>query len=118
MAQELRRALRFETDRRERAAPLVIVLDVLVLPLFIDARRRGNLCWRFTFLCEDAGALCWTGHCKITRGLRGAKQLRHFKEDCMIGQQCQSFANKRFVPEQSIVANYHTLIGCLICGTS
>ena len=46
VAHELRRTLRFEADTRERAAPLVIVLDILVLPFFICEGRRGSLCSR------------------------------------------------------------------------
>ena len=54
VAHELRRTLRFEADTRERAAPLVIVLDTLVPTFFICDRRRGSLCSRFALLIDGA----------------------------------------------------------------
>ena len=111
VAHELRRTLRFEADTRERAAPLVIVLDTLVPPFFICEGRRGSLCSRFALLSDGARVLRWTTHCKNTRSPLGTNQLNHSREHCLIGEKCMSFAKKRFVPEQSVMANVHKRVG-------
>jgi hypothetical protein len=111
-AQELSLTTRFEADRRERAAPLVIVLDNLVLPFFIGEGCRGSLCSRFTVLCEDGKVSRWTSHCKNACGLRSICRENH-----LIGQQCQTFAKNRFVPEQKVAAIDHRLTSWLFCGT-
>ena len=118
VAQELRRTLRFKADRRERAAPLVIVLDILVPAFFFCEGRRGSLCSKFTWFCEGGKVLRWTTRCKKACELRGNCQKKHCRENCQIAQLCQTFAKNRFVPEQSVVAKDQMLTGCPICGTS
>ena len=54
-AQELRLTPRFEIDTRERAAPLAILLDVLMLICFVrEGRRGGAACSAIAVSCPKS----------------------------------------------------------------
>ena len=52
-AQELRRPPRFERNIRERAAPLVILLEILALINFVREGRRGDVTLHLNFVSQD-----------------------------------------------------------------
>ena len=97
----------FKTNRRERTAPLDIVLDTFALPFSSAANVKE--------ISAGNSACFWK-----TRELCAGQAVgnRTFNEDCMIGQQRHSFAKNRFVPRQNVVANNNKLTVRVICGTS
>ena len=66
--QELRAAPRREAEIRARAAPLVIVLDILVLACFVCATRRVILCLSVVLRRAGASSWRWTAHCQKRNG--------------------------------------------------
>ena len=68
--QELRLAPRREAEIRARAAPLVIVLDIRVLPCFVCVTRRGILCLSVALRRAGESSWRWTARCQRRSGAR------------------------------------------------
>ena len=108
-AQELRLTPRFERDTRERAAPLVILLDVLMLICFDREGRRGGASSNLSLLGQGRNGMRRTIHCIEVCEKRNNNLVNHCRENCLIGQQGTKFAKSRCVAEQNAVAKRQTL---------
>ena len=118
-AQELRLTPRFERDTRERAAPLAIFLDVLMLICFVREGRRGGASSSLSLLGQGRNGMRRTIHCIEVCEKRNNNVVNHCRENCLIGgQQGTEFAKNRCVAEQNAVAKDQTLRDFLLCGIS
>ena len=117
-AQELRLTPRFERDTRERAAPLVILLDVLMLICFVREGRRGGASSNFKLLGQARNGIRWTIHCIDVCKKHGNNLVNHCRENCLVGLQGTKFAKSRWVAAQNAEAKDHTLKEFFLCGIS
>ena len=117
-AQELRLTPRFERDTRERAAPLAILLDVLMLICFVREGRRGGASSNLNLLGQGRNGMRRTIHCIEVCEKRNNNLVNHCRENCLIGQQGTKFAKSRCVAEQNAVAKDQTLRDFVLCGIS
>ena len=117
-AQELRRTPRFEIDTRERAAPVVILLDVLMLICFVREGRRGGASSNLSLLGQGRNGMRRTIHCIEVCEEHGNNLVNHCREKCLVGQQGKKFAKNRWVTAQNAVAKDHTLRDFFLCGIS
>ena len=100
---ELRRTSRFEIDTRESAAPLVIVVDTLMLFCFVRAKLRGGGFLELSFIVPCRNAVLWSIHCIVVCEKRNSNFGNHCREICLVGQVGQKFAKSRWVVEQKVV---------------
>ena len=106
-AQELRLTPRFEIDTRERAAPLVILLDVLMLICLVREGRRGGGSSNLHLLGQASNGMRRTIHCIEVCEERNNNLVNHCRENCLVGQQGKKIAKSRWVAEQNAVAKEH-----------
>ena len=117
-AQELRLTPRFERDTRERAAPLAILLDVLMLSCFVREGRRGGASSNLNLLGEGRSGMRRTIHCIEVCEKRNNNLVNHCRENCLVGQQGKKLAKSRWAPEQSVLGKDHILEDSPVCGTA
>ena len=108
-AQELRLIPRFEIEMRERAAPLVILLDILMLICFVREERRGVASSSLNLQGQGKKGMRRTIHCIEVCEKRDSNMTNHCREECLIGQQIKKIAKSRWIASQNAIAKVLTL---------
>ena len=103
-SQWLRLTPRREADTRERAAPLVILLDVLMLMCFVLEGRSGGASSNLKMLRQGRSGVRRTIHCIEVCEKHGNSLVNHCRENCLVSEQGKTFAKNRWVTSQNAVA--------------